>query len=144
MIIVLVSAQYKCKQNWRQAQWVLSLWLLLHIPLKAVNLSYILSEVFIHVLFVSLLWAVLSGPENRDGEGITQEHMWQWKGNYFETESRLHVKQKRSNLQINTEGNPTGVMTPSLLMFLICIKDTDRETSCKYIRFTEIQYEREH
>lgn len=103
-----------------------------------------LSEVFIYVLSVSLLWAVLSDPENRDGEGIIQNHMSQWKGNYFETESRLHVKQKCSNLQINTEGNPTGVMSQNLLMFLICIKDTDGGTSCKYVRFTEIQYEREH
>lgn len=128
----------------RQAQWVLLLWLLLHIPLKGVNLSYLQSEGFLRVLSVSLLWAVLSDPENRDGQGIIQEHMSQWKGNHFEAESRLHVKQKCSNLQINAEGNPTGVTTPSLLMFLICIKDTDKETSCKYVRFTEIQYEREH
>lgn len=103
-----------------------------------------LSELFIHVLSVSFLRAVPSDPENRDGEGFIQDHMSQWKGNYFETESRLHVKQKCSNLQINTEGNPTGALTQNLLMFLICIKDTDRETSCKYVRFTEIQYEREH
>lgn len=98
------------------------------------NLLYILSEVFVPVLSVSLFWAVLSDPGNKDGQGIIQEHMSQWKGNYFETKSRLHVKQKCSNQQINTDGNPTGVMTPNLLMFLICIKDTDRETSCKYVR----------
>lgn len=37
--------------------------------------------------------------------------------NYPETESRLRVEQKCVNLQINTEGSPTGAMTPNLLCF---------------------------
>jgi len=109
-------------------------------PLKVLNLAYILEQVFIHVFSVSLLRAVLSEIERRDGEGIIRQQMCQQKGNYFETESRLHVKQKCADLQINTEGSPTGAMTPNLFMFLIRISDTDRETSCKYVKFTETQY----
>lgn len=62
---------------------------------------------------------MLSDVERGDGEGIILEEMCQWKGKYFETESRLHVKRKCANLQINTERSPTGAMTPNLLMFLI-------------------------
>lgn len=62
----------------------------------------------------------------------------------FETESRLHVKRKCANLQINMEGSPTGAMTPNLFMFLIYINVTNRETSCKYVKFTETQYWREY
>lgn len=68
------------------------------------------------------------------------EQMCRWKGNSFETESRLHVKRKCANLQINAEGSPTGAMTPNLSVFLICINDTDRKTSCKYVKFTETEY----
>lgn len=60
------------------------------------------------------------------------------------TAKQITCQRKCVKQRINIEWGPTGVTVSSLFMFLICRNDIDRETSCKYGKFTETQYWREY
>ena len=87
------------------------------------------SRIFYLCFFVSLLRAVHSDIENRSEETTIQEQMCQKKGN-FGKESRLQVKQKCVNLQINGDGSLTVPIGQNPFLFLICMIPIG-ETSCK-------------